>query len=208
MLHQWQTDTNRGPDAPDAGFANIWLAGWDAQGPIALVGQRTGTQNGWFNNQRYFAGHFARLNADGTAGASIGAADCLPYWRPINGGFACTRVNADATTQINLVDLNGNVLWSGIAPPPDQSGRGVQGDFGLSPDGTKLAMDGQVVTLASNAIQKLSPNFEPQGWLDANTLMGLIPVNGTVKHVGILRLSDPLHPEDWGFSGAYVGLVS
>jgi RNA polymerase sigma factor (sigma-70 family) len=209
LLHQWQTNTNQGPNTADL-FANIWLAGWDAQGPIALVGQAIGIQNSWLNNQRYF-GHFARLSADGTPGASIGPVDCLPYWRPIDGRFVCTGDNTAVTTQINVVDVNGKVLWSGIAPQPNQSSLGVPGvpgDFVLSPDGIKLAMDGQVVTLASNAIQKLSPNFEPQGWLDANTLIGLIPVNGTVKHVGILRLDDPLHPEDWGFSGAYVGLVS
>jgi RNA polymerase sigma factor (sigma-70 family) len=212
IVHQWQTGTTQYPNAA-SGFANIWLAGWDGQGPIALVGQGIGAQNSWLNNQRYFAGHIARLNPDGTPGASIGPADCLPYWRPINGRFVCTAGNADGTTQINLVDVNGgNVLWSGIAPQSNQSGLGVPsspGDFVLSADGTKLAMDGQVVTLATNAIQKLSPNFEPQGWLDANTLIGLVPIGGgPVGHVGVLRLADPLHPEDWGFSGAYVGLVS
>ena len=209
MLHQWQTDTNQSPDTA-GGFANIWLAGWDAQGPIALVGQGIATQNAWLSNQRYFAGHFARLNADGTPGASIGPTDCLPYWRPINGRFVCTRVNADATTQVNVVDLNGNVLWSGAAPQPNQSGLGVAsspGDFVLSPDGTKLAMDGQVVTLASNAVQQLAATFQPQGWLDADTLIGLVPGSGPAQ-IGILRLADPLHPENWGFSGAYVGPIS
>jgi RNA polymerase sigma factor (sigma-70 family) len=205
VLHQWQTNTNQYPNAAD-GFSNIWFAGWDDQGPIALVGQGTGTQNAWLNDQRYFAGHVARLNADGTPGASIGPADCLPYWRPSNGRFTCTRNGQSNATEIDVVDMRGNVLWTGTAPQGNQFG---PGDFVLSPDGTELAMDGQVVTLATNAIQKLAPNFEPQGWLDATTLIGLVPVNGgPAAHVGILRLDDPLHLEDWGFSGAYVGLVS
>ena len=203
-LHQWQADTNQYPNAAD-GFANIWFAGWDEQGPIALVGQAIGVQNSWVNNQFYFAGHFARLDADGTPGTSIGPAGCVPYWRPVNGRFVCYH---NSPAQIDVVDLKGNILWTGVAPRPDPSQFTLSGDFALSPDGTKLAMDGQVVTLASNASVQLAPNFAPQGWLDANTLIGLVGVNGRADgHVSILHLDDPLHPEDWGFSGAYVGLI-
>ncbi len=64
--------------------------------------------------------------------------------------------------------------------------------------------------MASDAVKKLAPNFEPQGWLDANTLIGLIGVPPTTFDacVGIMRVSDPLHPEDWGYSCAHDGLVS
>jgi hypothetical protein len=206
ILHQWQANTTQYPNAPD-GFANIWIAGWDDQGPIALVGQATGTQNAWLNNQRYFSGHFAHLNADGTAGAPIGPADCLPYWRPVAGHFVCSRIGSEASTPMSVLNMDGSVLWNGVAP---QSGQGAAaGDFSLSADGTRLAMDGEVVTLANNSVLKVAANFQPQGWLDPNTLIGWIPVNGPgAPHMGIVHLNDPLHPEDWGFSGAYVGLLS
>ena len=72
-------------------------------------------------------------------------------------------------------------------------------------------MDGQIVTLANNTITQLAPNFQPQGWLDSNTLIGLVGLPNTGPqgpNIGVLHLADPLHPEDWGFSGTYLGLVS
>jgi hypothetical protein len=206
MLHQWQANTTQYPNAPD-GFSNIWLAGWDDQGPIALLGQATGTQDAWLNNQRYFSGHFVRLNADGTPGQAIGSPDCTPYWRPVNGRFVCWRIASNDVTPLDAVDMKGKVLWSGLAAQSGQYGRA--GDFTLSPDGARLAMDSEVLSLRDNSVVKLAANFQPQGWLDANTLIGWIPVNGpAAPHMGLIHLSDPLHPEDWGFSGAFVGLLS
>jgi hypothetical protein len=201
-LHQWQADTNNGPNQ---GFLNIWLVGWDALGPIALVGDETATQNAWLNNQRYFGGHLARLNGDGTVGGAIGPTDCLPYWRPTANWFACLGTAGGKTT-VNIMDLSGRAVWTGT-PPSGQYG--IPGDFTLSADGKRLAMDGEVITLASNAVVNLAPTFQPQGWLDANTLIGFLPLpGGAGPQIGILRLSDPLRPESWGFSGAFVGLLS
>jgi hypothetical protein len=204
ILHQWQSNTTQYPNA-SGGFQNIWLAGWDSQGPIALVGQNTGTQNAWLSNQRYFGGQFARLNSNGTPGAPIGPAGCLPYWRPVLGRFVCTGTNPGALGAVDVVGLDGRISWSGNAPATQN---GNTGDFVISPDASRLAMDGEVVTLASNAVARINPNFQPQGWLDNGTLIGWLPQNGpTAPHMAILHLSAPQDPEDWGFSGSFVGLL-
>jgi hypothetical protein len=206
IVKTWQSGTNQPPDSP-GGFTNIVLAGWDGQGPIALVHAATGTQNAWLDNQRWFDGNLARLHTDGTLGPAIGPADCLPYWRPTAGRFACTRIPTgnQAGTEVNVVGLDGTVIWTGAAPTagPGQLG----GGFAVSPDGTRLAMDGQVVTLASNPSIRIASNFTPEGWLTSDTIIGLIPAEHTAGTLGIVRLSDPLHVENWGFSGTFVGTL-
>jgi hypothetical protein len=124
----------------------------------------------------------------------------------MHGRFVCTGTLPGATGAVDVVSLDGHIIWSGNAPA---AAAGIPGDFALSPDGSRLAMDGRVVTLGTNATTRLAPNFQPQGWLDNKTLVGWIPQPGpTAPHVGIVDLAAPLLPEDWGFSGAFVGVLS
>jgi hypothetical protein len=102
-----------------------------------------------------------------------------------------------------VVTLDGSVVWSGLAP----AGPFVAGGFALSPDGTRLAMDGQVVTLARGAAVHLPANFTPEGWLSADTIVGLIPAAHTPGTLGIVHTQNPQRAEDWGFSGAFVGTL-
>jgi hypothetical protein len=203
-VKKWESGTTQSPDGP-GGFTNFVLAGWDGQGPIVLVHATTGTQNGWLDNQRWFAGNLARLRADGTIGPVIGPADCLPYWRPVAGRFVCTRApsGSQSGTPVSVVNLDGSVVWSGLAP----AGASVAGGFALSPNGTRLAMDGQVVTLASGATLRLPATFTPEGWLSMDTIIGLIPGAHTAGTLGIVHTQNPQHAEDWGFSGTFVGTL-
>jgi hypothetical protein len=204
-LHQWQAGTAQYPNGPE-GFANIWMAGWDATGPIGLIGQPTATQNAWLSNQRYFAGSLSHINADGTPGSPIGPPNCLPYWRPLAGLFACTPSNPNGTNSVTVADVSGKVYFSGHPPNGQYQ---TPGDFAISADGTRLAMDGQAVNLGSGATVQLASGFQPQGWLDNQTIIGWLPQNGpAAPHIGVLHLKDPQHPEDWGFTGTFIGLLS
>jgi hypothetical protein len=204
IVKTWESAVNQSPDGP-GGFTNFVLAGWDAQGPIAHIHAATGTQNAWLDFQRRFSGNLARLHADGSFGPVIGPADCLPYWRPVAGRFVCTRIASNqAGTPVSVVGLDGSVVWTGIQPG---AVNGLTGGFGLSPDGTRLAMEGQIITLASGAILRLAPNFTPEGWLSADTVIGLIPSPHTPGTLGIVHTQDPQHPENWGFSGTFVGTL-
>ena len=51
-------------------------------------------------------------------------------------------------------------------------------------------------------------DFDPEGWLSRDTLIGLITSQAGPGTMGILRLSDPAHPEDWHFSGTFVDLLA
>ena len=203
-VKKWESGTTQYPNGP-GGITNLVLAGWDGQGPIVLVHATTGTQNGWLDNQHWFAGNLARLHADGTVGPVIGPADCLPYWRPVAGRFVCTRApgGTQSGTPASVVSLDGSVIWSGVAP----AGVSVAGGFALSPDGTRLAMDGQVVTLASGASLRLPAKFTPEGWLSMDTIIGLIPGAHTAGTLGVVHTQNPQHAEDWRFSGTFVGTL-
>jgi hypothetical protein len=202
----WESGTTQYPDGP-GGFANMVFAGWDGQGVIVLLHAAVGTQNAWLDHQRWFRGNLARLHADGTVGPVIGPADCLPYWRPVAGRFVCTRTPSgnQSGTPVSVVSLDGSVVWSGVVPAAGQYR--LTGGFTLSPDGTRLAMDGQVVTLAGGATLQLPNNFMPEGWLSADTIIGLIPGAHTAGTLGIVHTQNPQHAEDWGFSGAFVGTL-
>ena len=203
-VKKWESGTSQYPNGP-GGITNMVLAGWDGQGPIVLVHATTGTQNSWLDNQHWFAGNLARLHADGTVGPVIGPADCLPYWRPVAGRFVCTRApgGTQSGTPASVVSLDGSVIWSGAAP----AGVSVAGGFALSPDGTRLAMDRQVVTLASGASLRLPANFTPEGWLSMDTIIGLIPGAHTAGTLGVVHTQNSQHVEDWGFSGTFVGTL-
>jgi hypothetical protein len=68
-------------------------------------------------------------------------------------------------------------------------------------------MMGQLVTLAGGATLRLAPNFTPEGWLSADVIIGLISSPHTPGTLGIVHTQDPQHPEDWGFSGTFVGTL-
>ena len=55
-----------------------------------------------------------------------------------------------------------------------------------------------------------SPDFEPQGWLDANTLIGVenkLVAGVAQRRMSYVSLSNPLQANDLGFAGRFVGVV-
>lgn len=202
VVAQWQ---GQGTDPTQLGFTHFAVVGWDADGPIGEVGAGgIGTQNAWLDGQRWFAGWLARVSADGSLGARIGP-DCLPFWRPLNGRFACT-VAGNSGTSVQVGDMKGNVLWGKPAP----SISGLSGPFYLSPDGAKIAITGGILT-PDGSTRQLSATFRPQGWLDNGTIIGWIPAGTSsggapTQAVAAFHL-DTGQLENWGFAGTFVGIV-
>jgi hypothetical protein len=88
----------------------------------------------------------------------------------------------------------------------------IGGGFALSPDGSQLATDGQIVTLATSATVPLPTPFTPVAWLGSNDLIGTgfkqtadSPCGD--ETVGIVHLSQRPSLESWAFSGQVVGVV-
>jgi hypothetical protein len=197
VLHRWQSASEP---------TNIVMAGWDAQGPVAVVGSSPMTQDSQFDGQIFYGGHFANVDmSTGLPGPKLGACqdtDADPWWVGVDGTTVCVISNT-----LVSVDSPGQPVWQPALspnPPFDFPGR-----FVLSTDGSQLAMDGAVVSRSGSNLA-LNNSFRPEGWLDAATLIGL-QLNETdpnqVVGMAYVHMSDPTHPVNLGFVGEFVGLI-
>ena len=207
VLHKWQATAGE-PSQP-GGFANIVMAGWDAKGPVAVVGSNYATQNPLFDQQTFYGGHFANVDIrTGLPGLMVGGCqdhNAGPWSVRVDGTTVCATYMSSGIRRVS-VDSPGQPLWQPALPlkPPF----GLAGSFVLSADGSRLAMDGAVVgrsgsTLAVNEL------FAPEGWLDAGTLIGIQRDKADPNRyvMAYLRLSDPTHPFSLGFVGEFVGAI-
>jgi hypothetical protein len=194
ISHQ-ETKITRATGNP-MGFHNVQLVGWDAQGPIAVVDNALAVQNQPWDGMRWYEGYLARIKADGSLGQVLGGKDCKAFAPPVHGAVVCAPYGQSRDVSVRTLD--GAVLWHG-APTTDRSS---SGGFALSPDGSRFAMNGSIVTLAGGSSAPLASNFSPRGWLDRNTIIG---VSGS--SVAVVRPDRGNALEDWGFSGLFVGLL-
>jgi hypothetical protein len=195
QVQHWQAGSFPGSAG---GFSTIFVVGWDSTGPIGLIGANFGTQQGQFDGQRFFGGRLAHLDTNGQVGTTIGGSDCSPFAPPIAGRVICAN-NSGQSISVSVRAVDGHQIWSGQAPnPPSNFG----GGFVLSPDGQRLAMDGEVVTLASGATVTLPPSFTPGAWLGTTDLIGTIQSG---QSVAVVHMSAAPSLENWGFSGQIVG---
>jgi hypothetical protein len=217
-LHQWQSTSEPGctaatcPGKP-AGLTNIVMAGWDVQGPVAVVGSNFATQNPQFDHQTFFGGHFAHIDlSTGNPGTAFGGCqgDYQPWSVAVDGTTVCAasrNANVGLSASVS-VQSPGRPVWEPVLPakPPF----GLPGSFSLSLDGNLLAMDGAVVSRSGPTLA-LNESFQPQGWLDRGTLIG-VQLNQADPNksdgMAYLRLSNPTHPVLLGFVGEFVGTIS
>lgn len=215
-LHQWQSTTEPGctsatcPGKPP-GLTNIVMAGWDAQGPVAVAGGNYATQNPLFDQQTFYGGHFANVDmSTGLPGPTLGSCqdkNAGPWSVGGDGTTVCASYGSGAGIVVS-VESPGQPIWKPVLPanPP----QGNPGRFVLSADGSRLAMDGAVVSRSGSTVA-LNEFFKPEGWLDAGTLIG-IQLNKADPNksdgMAYLRLSNPTHPVLLGFVGEFVGTIS
>jgi hypothetical protein len=213
MLSRW--DSVNSPDMPGGGgFQMLRLVGWDREGPVALVGAYLGTQQGLFDRQTLFGGHFAHLDLKtGLArqqilgacpGGSANGTWTQPWSISPDGLVVCAVMNA----KVSVRKPDGTKVLETSYPAP----HGLGGAFALSPNGRQLAMDGQVVDV-DGTIVGLPSSFVPQGWLDNVTVVGGIAMGPLSRchgsfELGFVRLSTPTQVQDLGFCADFVGVVN
>jgi hypothetical protein len=196
VVHHWQSGT---------GFRNLAIVGWDTTGPLGMIDGYNGAQQALFEGQRWAGGHIVRLGLDGSVGAAPMSTDCTPIALGVGGRLVCLLPGAGAHTGLlQVATLDGHVLWTAIQPSPSLQ-QGQAGGFTLSPEGTRIAMDGVLVPQHGVNVS-LPDSFMTRGWLNADTLIGMIQGTEPMK-IGILRLSAPNSIENWGFSGQFVGIL-
>jgi hypothetical protein len=203
VVHHWQSGATDYPGS-NARIRNLAIVGWDATGPLGMIDGYNGAQQALFEGQRWAGGHIVRLGLDGSVGAAPLSTDCTPIALGDGDRLVCLLPGAGAHTGLlQVASLDGQVLWTAIQPT--QNIPGQPGGFTLSPDGTRIAMDGVLVPQHGVNVS-LPDSFMTRGWLNADTLIGMIQGTEPMK-IGILRLSAPSSVENWGFSGQFVGIL-
>jgi hypothetical protein len=195
------------------------VVGWDRAGPIAVtdtnafgMGRIEGTV--WW-------GPAAHLDAQGHPGAPIGGSDCDPAFGELpDGSLVCYDAKRPTVR-----DTAGKLLWS--LKPLDPNDEFTYGNIALSPDGSHVAFtlnkqccyvfDSSVVRSREGVRIGLGTSFQPQGWLDNQTVIGLkgtIGSSGGQGHtdfspdgVALVRLATPTQIEPLGFDGTFLGVV-
>lgn len=196
------------------------LGGWDAAGPVAIPDTRI-AYIGYIDGTRW-SGPAAHLDAQGkVSGPQIGGADCLPsFGETGDGDLICYDPK-----QPTVRDSSGHILWKLKAlDPNDEFTYGV---VALSPDSSHVAFrlnshccftfDSSVVRSRDGIRIGLGSSFDPQGWLDNQTLIGArgsvqptcsgCPPDFKPTTLGILTLANPDKVKDLGISGKFLGVI-
>lgn len=173
------------------------VVGWDRSGPLVTLQTGLGTQQGSLGN--WLGGtQLAHLDSAGRPGSAITPAACLPWQLLDDGRILCS----DPYYRVVTLIASGGAI---VARFPD-----VPGPFlALSPDESWLAFHGGAETRNGEHVA-LPDRFFPQGWLDANTIIGYQDASGigaTVGNMALVRISDPSHIDDLGFTGVLAGVL-
>jgi hypothetical protein len=196
------------------------VVGWDHAGAVAVpdshmayIGYIGGT---------VWGGPAVHLDLQGQpVGGSIGGANCSPLFGETQGGNVVCHDPKRPTVR----DAAGKELWALKAlDPTDEFSYGL---IALSPDASHVAFtlnskccytfDSSVIRSRDGVRIGLGSAFQPQGWLDDQTVIG---ARGSVKTtcsgcppdfapttLGIIDLARPSQVRDLGISGTFLGVL-
>jgi hypothetical protein len=173
------------------------VVGWDASGPVVTLQQSLGTQQGslgtWFEGME-----LAHLDASGHPGPALTPTDCMPWQELDDASVLCSGGDF---RNVTLIDAAGKA---------SASFPGVSGPFlAISPDKAWVTYLGGAQNRSGRRVS-LPDRFFPLGWLDASTIVGYLEGTGsgaTVGNMALVRLADPSHIDDLGFTGVLAGVL-
>jgi hypothetical protein len=195
------------PDKP------LFVGGWDSVSPIGLTDPPLGTQS---NLPQGWGSHAVRLDTGGHPARAYGPASCLAIEGLLDGTALCAGSTTSSGTPTEVASVHGPTAGDWTVPIP--SGFYVTQDtYG---DGPHLSPDGGTVVFAlvsattngsaamytmtkGGAPHKLIDGFRPEGFLDADTVIGQ---QGAGGNLGLVHLSGG-GVTDLGFRGLFVGVV-
>lgn len=200
----------------------LFIGGWDSQSAIGLTDPPLGTQSGFPPG---WSSPAARLDAGGHPGAVLGPATCRAIEGLLDGTVVCQDFEGGTGSATDVVSVHGPAVGDWTVPippntyPANQGGAHLSADgktvvFPVSPSGTfdpkTTAQETADVMTKGGAVKKLADNFAPEGFLDADTVIGEIlpsdPQASATGELGTVHLSGG-GVTDLGFKGAFVGVV-
>jgi hypothetical protein len=196
------------------------VGGWDAAGPVAIPETRI-AYIGYIDGTRW-GGPARHLDAQGKpSGSPIGGADCQPLFGETSDGHLVCYDSKQPTVR----DSSGHVVWKLKAlDPKDEFSYGA---VALSPDSSHVAFrlnshccftyDSGVVRGRDGVRIGLGSSFDPQGWLDNQTVIGArgsvqatcsgCPPDFKPTTLGVITLANPDKVKDLGISGKFLGVI-
>jgi hypothetical protein len=196
------------------------LGDWDAAGPVAIPDTRI-AYVGYIDGTKW-SGPATHLDAQGKpSGLPIGGADCQPLFGETSDGHLVCYDRKQPTVR----DSPGHILWKLKALDPNDEF--TYGAVALSPDSSHVAFrlnsqccftfDSSVVRSRDGIRIGLGSSFDPQGWLDNQTVIGArgsvqptcsgCPPDFKPTSLGILTLANPTKVRDLGISGKFLGVI-
>ena len=198
----------------------VSVVGWDRTGPIAVPDSHMAYIG--FIEGTVWGGPAVHLDLRGQpASGSIGGADCSALFGETKDGNVVCHDPKRPTVR----DSTGKVLWSlkALDPTDDFS----YGAIALSPDASRVAFnlnskccysfDSSVIRSRDGVRIGLGSSFQPQGWLDNQTVIGArggvkvtcsgCPPDFVPTTLGIIDLARPTEVRDLGISGTFLGIL-
>lgn len=202
VVHHWESGAT---DAPGSarGFHPIAVVAWDDNGPVAVADTAVGIQQVVLDGQHWAGdGQLVRLGLDGSMRAIPMASPCSPFSVEPMGELICLVSRSNLPSEVRALRADGSIWFNATE---QQLQAAPSGGFTLSPDTSRLAMDGLVYLQGGSAIP-IAETFLPRGWLDNETLIGLVRGPEPIK-MGVVRLKAPGTLDNWGFTGQFVGVI-
>jgi hypothetical protein len=187
------------PESTDVPRDVLAMVGWSASAPLATVDTDLAIQQRTEGRQMF--GHVAEIDRVGKPGLTVGGSDCRPWTVLPDETALC---DDGGYQNVSVRSRGGDVLFQLPDPGSDQ-----YLNLSLSPDASRVAY--QTLTGRSFVLQHdrnpvvLASGFQPQGWLDSSTLVGLTGQGS--GDVALVRLTSPARAIDLGFKGFFVGVV-
>ncbi len=174
----------------------IQAVGWDPAGAIVTVHSTIGTQQGSLGQKWY--GQLAHWTPQGISGVA-GGSDCRAQ-DEVGNSIACISGQGEGAGSVRSPD--GTVQWN--LPSA------IYYFILLSPDGTRAAYCNSSecgVAGKDGSHARLPAGFNPTGWLDASTLIGVNEQLSAYGEMETVSLSDLGKVDDLGFKGMFAGVV-
>jgi hypothetical protein len=190
----------------------LQMVGWDSTGAIATANTALGTQNltfpHWFGQA-----HHLDNNGNFISSAEFGGTGCNAQQALADATVLCVT---DDRSSVSVRNSSAQVQWS--LPKLAANSQGYYAALSMSPDGSMVAVGGGATggpagiykkTGATVTFPSNMKNFLPEGWLDADTVIG---TNGqgtpmAPDQMWLFRLSSPTKGVDLGFKGNFAGVV-
>jgi hypothetical protein len=179
------------------------VVGWSREAPLATIDTALGTQQSSLGRQMF--GHVAELDAAGRPGQPLGGYSCDTW-----SALPDETVLCDDDGQLRSFSVRGRDGTVRYHIPRAAADTQYL-DVTLSPDASRAAYvvtnGGPMVADASGRTVKLPANFRPEGWLDPQTVVGVLQTSQGDGDMALVELARPTRLDDLGFHGFFVGVV-